>query len=178
MCSSAGGLLQFLGWLVMNDQAAVTASNNGWAALTIQYKRDLLTTYQSVMCNGVDPLIKNHVVGVGSVLNVLDDWILAFPANDFVQKFFTADTTSSIQLMASGALDFASVVYYPSPEQWATMPDVGIVPVVVQAIVPFYFVRNQGFSPSNCRQQFTKQQLTGFDGAGRRVCSYHRFGQR
>jgi hypothetical protein len=112
--------LEILAWVATNGQTEATLQTNGWAPLTIAYKKRLIDQLGLVQCQNEQALQVAYLVGMGGPIAAFDDWAQEYSTNSFVQKYFDSNTTLSITALQDGTPHHrgqwaAQKTTYPSP---------------------------------------------------------------
>jgi hypothetical protein len=101
-CSVAQELVRFLSWLQVNQRAIDRASAQGWAPLSVAFKKKVIDVLGTVECEGELALTTAYVMSEGIDRSALSDMAVNYGSNTFLQKFFIGDVASAVRDISQG----------------------------------------------------------------------------
>jgi hypothetical protein len=165
-CSVTQELVRFLSWLQVNQRAIDRASAQGWAPLSVAFKKKVIDVLGTVECEGELALTTAYVIGEGIARPALVDMAGNYESNTFSQKYFVSDVHTAVRDIGqgtdypstrttlipheflhkcgwgitTGAVDFAAVTTGAILDE-AELHGEMIIPVLGYAAFPCYNVR-------------------------------------
>lgn len=88
--------------MATNGQTETTLQTNGWAPLTIAYKKRLIDLLVLIQCQDQQALTVAYLIGTGGPLSAFYDWAQEYSTSSYVQKYFDSTTTAAITAMQDG----------------------------------------------------------------------------
>ena len=61
----------------------------------------------SIKCGGVRAFNSSYLIGEGTAINTVSDWIQGYNGNTFTQKYFSVPSGKAIEDLDAGDIDFA-----------------------------------------------------------------------
>jgi hypothetical protein len=104
-CTVIQSLVELLSWTQVNDRAASAITTAKFFPLTTPYFKRVIDRLGSVVCGGSRALGDTaFLIGQGSSLQSVNDWVQAYSSDKFVLKYFTSNTVTALNSLAKGTL--------------------------------------------------------------------------
>ncbi len=104
-CTVIQSLVELLSWTQVNDRAASAITTAKFFPLTTPYLKRVIDRLGSVVCGGSRALGDTaFLIGQGSSLQSVNDWVQAYSSDKFVLKYFTSNTVTALNSLAKGTL--------------------------------------------------------------------------
>jgi hypothetical protein len=85
-CTNVQELVKLLSWTMVNDRAASALASTGFFPLTIVYFKRAVDLVGRINCGGERALSAAYLIGQGTTLQAINDWVQAYSSNSFVLK--------------------------------------------------------------------------------------------
>jgi serine/threonine protein kinase/ABC-type phosphate transport system substrate-binding protein len=143
-CTYVSYVLDFIGWALLNQQAADAAAAEGAVVVPPRFARNAIDLMSTVRCNNASAFTAALIVGSGSPTPVYSLWAYAYDdeataAGATVHYSETRGSRGKAQILA-GDVDFGPTNSDVEPEVYAAHPDLALVPVGAYPIVFCYNV--------------------------------------
>jgi hypothetical protein len=124
-----------------NGQTETTLQTNGWAPLTIAYKKRLIDLLVLIQCQDQQALTVAYLIGTGPSLSVYTSWAVASGEQEGATiKFYLSNSMLAKNRMATNSVDFGATSYVLSQE---TLHEIGEdVELFTITAFPMVFVYN------------------------------------
>jgi len=109
-CTNVQELVKLLSWTMVNDRAASALASTGFFPLTIVYFKRAVDLVGRINCGGERALSAAYLIGQGTTLQAINDWVQAYSSNSFVLKVLPCPWTLTLTVY----LNSGSVL----PHQW------------------------------------------------------------
>jgi hypothetical protein len=104
-CTVIQSLVVLLSWTQVNDRAASAITTAKFFPLTTPYFKRVIDQLGSVVCGGSRALGDTaFLIGQGSSLQSVNDWVQTYSSDEFVLKYFTSNTVTALNSLAKGTL--------------------------------------------------------------------------
>nr|UDO46925.1 ser/thr kinase [Pandoravirus massiliensis] len=144
-CTYITYVLDFLGWALLNQQAAdAAAAADAFVVVPPRFARNAIDLMGDVRCNGAAAFTAALIIGSGSPTPVYSLWAYAYDADptaggSTVHYTETRGNRAKAQILA-GDVDFGPTNNDVEPEVHAAHPDLALVPVGAYPVVFCYNV--------------------------------------
>jgi phosphate transport system substrate-binding protein len=147
-CTMPQEMTQYLSWIYTNQHVSDHMSTQGWAPLTVAYRKMIIDELGIVTCDGEEVLTTAYLIGEGTSRPALSDLAGQYPSSVVAQKYFTSDMATAIVDMKQRAIDYADVTTGVTASQLSgtEVANMDIVPVLGYAVFPCYNVPTCPFS--------------------------------
>ncbi|BCU03103.1 serine/threonine protein kinase [Pandoravirus japonicus] len=154
-CTYVSYALDFIGWALLNQQAADTvAADDAAVVVPPRFARNAIDLMATVRCNGVAAFTAALIIGSGSPTPVYSLWAYAYnddPTADGATVHYTETrgNRAKAQILA-GDVDFGPTNNDVDPDVHAAHPDLALVPAGAYPVVFCYNVPGlmKGGTPS------------------------------
>jgi hypothetical protein len=108
-CSITQELVRFISWTQINQRAIDRASAQGWAPLSVAFKKKVIDVLGTALCDGEVALATAYVLGEGISRPALTDMASNYGSSSFLQKYFTTDVLTAFSDVQQGNIQPAFV---------------------------------------------------------------------
>lgn len=104
--------------------------------LSVSLRKQILDSMESVRCNGQKVSNTAYLVGLGPVNAPLTSWASAQRSSTVRIKYYLSNSTVAKSTLETDSEDFGMVPDGLTPEWYARISDVALVPAIALAIGP------------------------------------------
>jgi hypothetical protein len=106
-CTTVASMADIFSWMQVNNHISTAIARGGSFTLTTVYYKRMIDGLGSIKCGGVRAFNSSYIIGEGTAINTISDWIQGYNGNTFTQKYFTVPTVTAIDDLSAGDIDFA-----------------------------------------------------------------------
>jgi hypothetical protein len=85
-CTTVASMANVFSWMQVNDHIAAAIARGGVFPLTTVYYKRTIDGLGSINCGGVRAFNSSYLIGEGTAVSTIADWIQGYNANTFTQK--------------------------------------------------------------------------------------------
>jgi hypothetical protein len=112
-CTNVQELTRLLCWTMVNDHAADALSDTNFFPLTIVYFKRAVDLVGRIACASERALGTAYLIGQGTSLQAISDWVQAYSSNSFVLKVRHTHTHTH-EFMSVTVSPVVAQQYYPT----------------------------------------------------------------
>lgn len=106
-CTTVSSMADIFSWMQVNNQISTAIARGGAFTLTTVYYKRMIDGLGSIKCGGVRAFNSSYLIGEGTAINTVSDWIQGYNGNTFTQKYFSVPSVKAIEDLDAGDIDFA-----------------------------------------------------------------------